>query len=89
MIDTKKPEQIAAELALQAQIQEAEETALNEKIKNAGILHFVKEREVYRPLLMAVNIPEIGVRSALEICVDEEAQEYLVQHCIGTVIEKL
>lgn len=99
--EQKTPEQLEAELKLQAQAQEAadkkaaEEKAAAEKLlaekkAAAGELHFVHEGEVYKPLIPAVFIPRIGKRTALEICADEEAQAYLVREgCVGTVIEKV
>lgn len=44
----------------------------------------------YRVILPGVEIPGIGTRTALEICADTKAQEYLVkENCIGTVIEEI
>ena len=41
-------------------------------------------------LLQRVNIPDVGVRTAVEILVDTEAQQKLVEiGCIGTVIEEV
>lgn len=60
---------------------------IEEKKEEAGELHFVFNDRVFKPILPKVFIPGIGERTALEICVDEQAQEYLVkENCVGTVI---
>lgn len=51
---------------------------------------FSVDGKVYKVLLHAVNIPDIGMRTAAEILVDEEAQKKLVEiGCIGTVIQEV
>lgn len=89
----KSTEQIQAELELQAQIRLANEQAekeLAEKIERAGELHFVIEGKVYKPIISKVFIPGIGERTALEICIDDHAQAYLLrENCIGSVIEEI
>jgi hypothetical protein len=48
---------------------------------------FSYKGKVYKSIMHAVDIPGLGVRTALEISVDEEAQEYLVKNgCVGSVI---
>jgi hypothetical protein len=101
----KTPEEIEAELKLQSELAiaeaeakaeaekaEAEEkaAAFQAKIEAAGELHFVHSDRVYVPAMPKVHIPGLGVRTALEICIDEEAQEYLVKSgCEGTVIKEI
>lgn len=64
--------------------------ALEEKKQRAGEIHFVYEGRVFKPKLPRVIIPGIGKRTALELCFDEKAQEYLVkENCIGSVIEEI
>jgi len=51
---------------------------------------FTVNGKSYRMLLQRVNIPDVGVRTAVEILVDTEAQQKLVEiGCIGTVIEEV
>lgn len=93
-MDDKTPEQIAAELEMQSRTHLAEEQAakevLEEKKQRAGELHFVIEDRVFKPILTKVFIPGIGDRTALEICIDDEAQKYLIdENCIGSVIEEI
>lgn len=46
--------------------------------------------KVYEPIIPKVFLPGIGVRTALEIASDEEAQSYLVKEgCIGSVIKEV
>lgn len=78
MSEIKSPEQIAAELELEAQMKAAIDAALNEKKKAAGDLHFVHDGDVYQIIYPKVIIPELGERTALDITIDEEAQQVLV-----------
>lgn len=59
-----------------------------EEKETAVELKFEHEGKTYRPILENVFIPGLGNRTALEICADEKAQEYLVKEgCVGTIIE--
>ena len=50
---------------------------------------FVYDKKQYKVLIHAANIPGIGVRTAAEILVDEDAQKYLVENgCVGSVIDE-
>lgn len=52
--------------------------------------HFICEGKKYRIRLPKVHIPGIGERTALELAVDEEAQEWLIKNnCVGSVIEEV
>lgn len=52
--------------------------------------HFEFEGKKYKVLIPKMNIPGIGERTSLEVCVDEEAQAYLVGcNCLGSVIEEV
>lgn len=51
---------------------------------------FSVEGKVYKMLLHSVNIPDVGIRTAAEVLIDEEAQKKLVEiGCIGTVIQEV
>lgn len=51
---------------------------------------FVVEGKRYRAKLQKVNIPGIGMRTALELAIDSEAQLWLIKNnCIGSVIEEV
>lgn len=43
----------------------------------------------YQVIIHAANIPGLGVRTAMEITADPDAQAYLVEHGIGSVIEEV
>jgi hypothetical protein len=51
---------------------------------------FEYDGKKYKSILPAIEIPGIGIRTALEIAADEEAQAYLIkQGCVGTVIKEI
>ncbi len=51
---------------------------------------FEHEGNIYEVILPKINIPELGIRTALEVCVDKAAQDYLVNNgCIGSVIREV
>lgn len=51
---------------------------------------FTCEGKKYRVRLPKVNIPGIGLRTALELAVDTEAQQWLIKNnCIGSIIEEV
>jgi hypothetical protein len=51
---------------------------------------FTANKSKYYVLVHACNIPGLGVRTAAEILVDKQAQEYLVENkCEGTIIAKI
>lgn len=51
---------------------------------------FEHEGKVYKVLLPKMNIPEVGIRTALEVCADPEAQAALIAcKCIGSVLEEV
>lgn len=51
---------------------------------------FEHEGKKFKVIIPQVNIPEIGIRTALEICTDPEAQAKLIElKCIGSVIEEV
>ncbi|THU34244.1 hypothetical protein FAM09_24815 [Niastella caeni] len=51
---------------------------------------FVVDGKKYRVKLPKVRIPEIGERTALELAVDVEAQQWLIKNnCIGSVLEEV
>jgi hypothetical protein len=90
----KAPEQVEAELKLQSDVAIAEaeakaeaEVKLQAKIVAAGELHFVHEHRVFVPVLPRIIVPGHGERTALDICVDEEAQRYLVECGSGLIKE--
>lgn len=85
----KTPEQLAQEQKELAEKQAAE--VLAGKIKKAGDEHFVFGDRVFVPIVPKIELPKLGVRTALEICVDEDAQKYLVEvpGNIGTVVSEI
>ena len=90
----KTPEQIAAEQKFLAEKKQAEEDAAAElalKREAAGDEHFVYGGRVFKPIVPKIQLPKIGIRTALELCTDEEAQKYLVEvpGNIGTVISEI
>lgn len=51
---------------------------------------FEHDGKKFKVILPQVNIPEIGIRTALEICADPDAQAKLIElKCIGSVIEEV
>jgi len=58
--------------------------------KTDDLKHFVYQGRKYRALVGKIHIPNLGERTALEICVDKDAQKYLVDAgCVGSVIEEI
>lgn len=62
---------------------------LLKKMETAGDLHFVFGDKVYTPKYPKIIIPHLGERTALEICVDEEAQEFLVKNCADSLLTEI
>lgn len=51
---------------------------------------FKLDKKTYRVLIPRVEIPTIGIRTALELANDKEAQQYLIKHgSVGTVIAEI
>lgn len=51
---------------------------------------FKYNKVLYRVLMPKVEIPGIGIRTALEIANDTDSQKYLIENkCTGTVIEEV
>lgn len=51
---------------------------------------FENDGKTFRVIIHAVQIPGVGVRTAAEICHDEEAQQALIEaNCIGSVLEEV
>ena len=85
--ETRNPEELKAQLQLKHQ---AKAAAITGKKENAGPVHFVRNGKVYKPLVPAAIIPGLGRRTALEICADKKAQDYLIREgCVGSVIEEV
>lgn len=85
--ETRNPQQLLAEQQVQ---NEAKAAALKAKKEAAGVLHFVHGGRVFKPLIPAVFIPGLGRRSALELCTDKAAQDYLIKEgCVRSVIEEV
>lgn len=80
----KNAEQISAEVKVASMIMEATTKKADE------LKQFLFQGKRYRPIVAKIHIPNIGERTALEICVDKDAQSYLVKEgCVGSVIEEI
>lgn len=65
--------------------------AAKPKISSTGTDNtFQLDGKTYKVLIPKMNIPEIGERTALEVCADPEAQQALIdRNCIGSVLEEV
>ncbi len=86
---------ILAEERLEKQLVEnenlkAELEAAQGVIAEAAPAEFEYDGKKYEVIMPKVFIPGIGERTALEVCVDEDAQTYLVKsNTIGSVLKEL
>lgn len=50
---------------------------------------FVYDGEQYEVVFKKLNVPGIGIRTAVEVCVDPRSQKYLVEKCLGTAVKRV
>lgn len=61
-----------------------------QEIRGESLPKFKNGKKAYQVLMPTVEIPGIGIRTALELTADKEAQDYLIKvGAIGSVIKEI